>query len=190
MIVSIKQNKFNWTDRFSIHTEGNLSYQIKRRRIRFLRFETILIDSIGNKIFSISSKKKKLFRSYEFQIVSNNGEIVNYFTVSAWNSHDRCVANQHTYDVYGHKGRKYSIFKNDSQVAFFEKSPMSFFEGDTYKLVADDDCELPLLICLVIIHDLKSGNNSGNILTFDFGNVANGSKVFDRNWRPKQIVKV
>jgi hypothetical protein len=56
------------------------------------------------------------------------------------------------YDIYGHRGRKYSIYKNDQQVAWWDKEAVGWFAGDNYKIFANanSDPELLISFCLVI----------------------------------------
>jgi hypothetical protein len=49
------------------------------------------------------------------------------------------------YEIFGHKGRKYSILKN-KQVAYWNKNCVTWFDGDNYRIVADNDCDFELII--------------------------------------------
>jgi hypothetical protein len=86
----------------------------------------------------------------------------------------------------GHIGRKYSVYKNELQVAWWDKEAVSWFDGDNYKILADIDCDLDLIISFCLIVDNFSSNeNDGNTVTYDFGNIGFQAKKFDENWQPK-----
>lgn len=93
---------------------------------------------------------------------------------------------QDLYEIFGHKGRKFSVYKNDKQVAWWDKDAVTWFNGDNYKIIADKDSDYELIIsfCLIIDHT-SSNNNDGNTMTVDFGNIGSTVKQFDPAWQPK-----
>jgi hypothetical protein len=94
--------------------------------------------------------------------------------------------NGDTYDIYGHKGRKFSIYKNNVQIAWWDKNLMALFAGDQYKIIADSDCDKELIVTFCIIIDQFKDDGSKGELNLDFGNVIVPEvKPFDPTWRPK-----
>jgi hypothetical protein len=88
------------------------------------------------------------------------------------------------YDLYGHRGRKYSIYKNDIQVAWWDKNAVSWFSGDNYKITADKDCDVALIIFFCLIIDNFSYHKK-SIFNYSFGNIGFQAKMFDPAWQPK-----
>jgi hypothetical protein len=111
-------------------------------------------------------------------------------TKSVWKNHFQCQYGSENFDIYGHKGRKFSVYKNDRQVAWWDKQAVSWFEGDNYKLIADvdSDYELIMAFCLIIDNHL-SNSNEGNTVTFDLGNIGPQAKAFDSTWLPNYYVE-
>ncbi|MFB0910133.1 MAG: hypothetical protein QMA99_04160, partial [Flavobacterium sp.] len=62
----------------------------------------------------------------------------------------------------------------------------TWFDGDNYRIVADNDCDVELIISFCLINDNKTeSNNSKNALTFDLGNSGPEARKFDNNWKFK-----
>ena len=66
---------------------------------------------------------------------------------------DQCRVGPDLYLIYGHRGRKYSIFKNDIQGAWWDRKAVTWFAGDNYKIIADKDCDIDLIISFCLIVD-------------------------------------
>lgn len=65
---------------------------------------------------------------------------------------------------------------------------VTWFEGDNYKIIADNDCDQEMIIAFCLILDDSRSNQrsySGNMVTFDLGNIGWKLKKFDEEWRPK-----
>jgi hypothetical protein len=94
-----------------------------------------------------------------------------------------CQKGADKYDIYQHKDRKYSIFLNDKQVAFFDKAEISSFGADNYTLIADNDVDIELLLGYLLVLHIINGSSKQSIYSKDIGNVWE-KKPFDSNWIP------
>jgi hypothetical protein len=112
--------------------------------------------------------------------------VLEFRTVSVWKCEYECQVGQDCYHIYGHRGRKYSIYKNDKQIAWWNKNAVSWFAGDNYKIISDADADIDLLIsfCL-IIDNFSSDSGKGNTINIDLGNIGFQARKFDPAWQPK-----
>jgi len=103
------------------------------------------------------------------------------------NQNNSFIINCFLYGVFGHRGRKYSIYKNNKQIAWWDKNKVRWFNGDNYQIIADFDVDRELLIsfCLILDND-RSQNRSENAVTVDYGNIGPQAKKFNPDWRPKR----
>jgi hypothetical protein len=82
-------------------------------------------------------------------------------------------------------GRKYSVYKNDKQIAWWDKQAVSWFNGDNYTIIADSDADYELIIAFCLIIDNQYNNNdNSNTVTFDFGNIGGQVRKFNTDWKP------
>ncbi|NIK92847.1 hypothetical protein GZ212_11845 [Mangrovimonas sp. CR14] len=185
MTIDINQHKIAISDKYNIYVDNELTYKSRTKLFRFFLSEIILSNFQDRQIATIERKFDWLKAKYIF-----SGHDVGdwtFRTIRIWKMHYKCQIGKDSYDIYGHKGRKVSIFKNDQQIAWFDKSAVSWFEGDNYHLIANDNCNPILLTSFVLIWDNFFNNDSENsTVTYDFGNIGPEARKFDRNWRPKK----
>jgi hypothetical protein len=104
--------------------------------------------------------------------------------VNIFKGHWRLIDNNDIYDFYIHKGHRKSLFKNEKQIASFDKKRLSIFEQNCYTTLADNGVDRSLLIAFSILLDIGEDNDSSTF-TFDFGSLTSGVKKVDENWQPR-----
>ena len=80
--------------------------------------------------------------------------------------------------------RFYSIFKNKTQIGWWNKEAVTWFEGDNYSIIANDDVDCDLIISFCLIMDNYASKNHDETVTIDLGNIGFMTKKFDPNWQP------
>lgn len=186
MVIDINQKKIAFGDKYKIFINGEQKYFASTKLISFLP-ELYLFNNQNARARLTMSKKWSWF-SPRYNITLWDNDTIEFNTVSFWKSHYQCQDGADLYEIYGHKGRRHSVYKNDVQVAWWDKEMVSWFEGDNYKIVADDDSNHELIIsfCLVLDNQNSSNKNS-NTVTIDLGNIGPQAKEFDYGWRPKRL---
>lgn len=99
------------------------------------------------------------------------------------NPYYSCSIGADQYEVIPHIGRKHSIFKNQKQIAFFDKTEWANWGADKYIIVADDNCAIELLIGFLLCLHIIDGSNKSSIVSGDIGNHWE-NKAFDTSWVP------
>jgi len=189
MEIDIKQKKISIADKYQIFVDGKQTYTASTKLFRLLS-EIHLLEIGSNNPKYVIKKRWTLFKP-AFDLRWNNN-VFEFRTKNFWKHHYYCKVGQDYYEIFGHRGRKYSIYKNNVQIAYWDKEAITLYKGDTYKIIADDDCNCELLISFCLIIDNKSSNNENNhndalfSTTIDFGNIGLQSKKFDPLWLPKK----
>ncbi|MFD2245873.1 hypothetical protein [Pontibacter ruber] len=88
----------------------------------------------------------------------------------------------HKYDFYRHRGHERSLFKDERQVARYDKRSVNLFENDRAYVIANNDEDELLLLCLFLAYDMGEYNDAE--ISVDLGHIAEGVKKIDHNWRP------
>ena len=134
--------------------------------------------------------KIRLFRPSQLQfILTENCKPKTYEPENIWNLKDRMFKfnyNDSTYVFQEHRGHSCSLFKNEIQVAAFEKRMFNFFEHDVFRIYANNDENPILLSCLALYSDIGSYNN-GNIATLNIGNINGSNPPLAGKWRPTKF---
>ena len=185
MKIELIPKSFSFQNKYDVHVNGSLKYHTIKK---FFTWQAeINVFNINSETPVCTLKRKWKWDDVYYHIIINS-VVYEFVTISIWYSHYACQVNNDKYDIYAHKGRKYSIFKNDNQIASWDKSVIIFADQSDYKLIADDDCDSELLICFCLIIDNSLNTSmSDNMLVFDFGNVGFGCKKYDVEWKPKII---
>jgi len=183
--INIRQKKISYTDEYEISVSGKIEYIVvsealrKTAKINFYNYpEENLILKIEKKNFGIRANylieelnKKQI---YSFEEINNIKLIF------------KCQIDDDYYQLYGHNYNKYSIFKNQKQVAFWEKNNFIFGEQDFYKITANDNENVLILsaFCICIDNGKNNFQNELNIFNFDLGFKGNLVRKFDSEWKP------
>jgi len=129
--------------------------------------------------------RKAAWFAAKYDIKRWDNDPIEFRTKSFWKTYYQSECGIDTYDIYGHRKRKYSIYKNNRQIAWWDKDVVSEFKGDNYRIIADKKADYNLLIsfCL-IINDYTSQRVDENYSSFNIGNIGPEEKKFDKNWTP------
>ncbi len=185
MEIDIKQDTLSWGNKFQIFTDGQKSHISTRKFLRMLP-QITLIEANDSKRIKMTINKHFSTLGAKYDITTENNSILQFRTKSVWKRHYQCQYSFDTYDIYGHRGRKYSIFRNDIQVAWWDRNDGTWLPPDNYKIITDSDCDTELIIsfCLVV-DNFSNEDNDGNRGGLGLGYVGREAKKFDRQWRPK-----
>jgi hypothetical protein len=147
-------------------------------------FAEIPINDINTGEAKLTIKKKFFFFKPNYAFYRGN-DILEFINVDFWRGQYQCTDSQNVYDIYANTGLKFSIFKNDAQVAWFTKNSVTIFAGDEYVMSADHDCDVELLcaFCITINHHLFRKNRA--MFNFDLGRPGMVKRQFDSSWQPK-----
>jgi uncharacterized protein YxjI len=185
MEIDITQKKISVGDKYQIFIDGQQAYAASQQLVSLLPEINLFETSAGGRARITINKKFAWFKA-AYDITRWDNNVFQFRTRSIWKVHFQCQSGSDNYDIYGHRGRKYSIFKNNIQVAWWDKKAVSWFAGDNYKIRADNECDIELIVsfCLVI-DNFASNHKGGNTITFDLGNLGLQAKKFDNTWLPK-----
>lgn len=183
MEIDINQQKISIGDKYKIFINGEQTHYASRKLLSLLPVVNLYALTSErprmtiNKLFSVFKAK--------YDITRWDNQVLSFRTQSFWKPQYTCQVGNDSYSVYGHRGRKYSVYKNDQQVAWWDKNAVSWFAGDNYKITADSDADIELLMsfCLVV-DNFASDDHDGNMINIDLGNLFEGRK-FNRDWQPK-----
>jgi uncharacterized protein YxjI len=185
MEIDINQKKISIGDKYQIFTDGQQTHNATRALLQLLPEINLFEISFGDRSRMTINKRLSWFKA-KYDITRWDNNVLKFRTKSYWKLYYQCQCGSDIYDIYGHRGRKYSIYRNAVQVAWWDKKAVTWFAGDNYKIIADKDCDVNLIIsfCL-IIDNFSSDDHDGNTVTYDIGNIGFQAKIFDESWQPK-----
>lgn len=184
MEIDINQNKIAIGDKYKIFIDGKPTHTATSELFKL--FAVVNLFNITGNGHRLTINKRFWWFNAKYEITRHDNTVLVFHTKSFWKNHFQCHYDADLYDIYGHRGRKFSVYKNDKQVAWWNKQKVTWFEGDNYKIIADNNCDYDLIITFCLIIDNYSSNDSSNnTVTIDFGNIGPQARLFDSTWQPK-----
>ncbi len=182
MQIHIQQHKISIGNKYDIKVNGEASFKAESKIFRFLA-EIHLNDITEQDNDAVIKRQFKPFM-VKYVIQSKRYGDLLFDTVSFWRNHYCCVVGMDKYEVFEHRGRKVSIFKNDEQIASFKRKAVSVAMGDDYTVYANDGADSNLLVCFCIICDnFNDAGKDKGIINLNLGNLFQARK-FDESWQP------
>jgi hypothetical protein len=98
-----------------------------------------------------------------------------------------CEGNNEKYVIYSHRGRQFSVFKNEQQIAAFAHQAVTMFNGNVIDIRADDNVDIGLLVSIVLCIEAPQDQNNGQQgVSFDIGKIGPEERPLDPSWQPAQ----
>lgn len=186
MVVQIKQNSVSINDSYTIFVDGALKYIAESKLFKLKTNIGIFQKDAEKSIIEI--RKNSIEKKANYAIVDfRNEKIYEFEDINNIKLKYRCEIKDDFYTINGNPQNKFSIFKNNFQIAYFQKSFSIVGEGNFYELICDDDAEIIILISFVLCIDnnLKNFSINRNPFAIDFGFFGQMLDKFDENWKPK-----
>jgi uncharacterized protein YxjI len=180
MDISIQEKSFSFGVQYTIETPEKTMHADKK--ILSLLTHIELFSASDSLLATISGES--LLRSI-YAIELTDGAAYTFRREKLWKGVFVCEGGGETYHLYTHRGLRYSIFKNDAQIASLQKEHIVIGNGNTYDLRMNPDARLVLLTSMVLCLNTVSGDDDNDsTVTYDFGNFGPEDRAFDESWRP------
>lgn len=182
MIIDINQQKVAIADKYRISINGQEVYRAARKLWRIFAEVDLFYRDEGEPRLTIKKRLSFFKPSY---VIFVGGDAYRFTTRNFWKHVYLCDIGADHYEVYAHRGRKYSIFCNDRQVAWWDKDAVSVLAGDHYVITAADDADAAVLVAFcLIIDNYRSDEHDDKLVNYDVGNLLQAKK-FDPYWQPR-----
>ena len=183
MEIDINQKKISIGDKYKIFIDGQHRHKASSKIFRLL--SEIELYEWDSEFPRMRINKRFNLITAKYDITKDDGSVYEFRTTSFWKGHYQCICGADVYDIYAHRGRKYSVYKNDVQVAWWTKQAVSYFSGDNYKIIADRNSDYNLLISFCLIIDNYRSEGDKKAINIDIGRIGPQARTFDVNWQPK-----
>ena len=185
MEIIINQKSVSLTDEYQIFVENNLNFNVISEPLKTSAKFDVYNSENNKQILKIAKRNFGIRANYLIEDLRNN-QIYSFEEINNIKLHLKCQIGENLFQLYGHNGNKYSIYKNQIQIAFWEKNNLILRENDSYKILANAN-EDPLILsafCICIDNSKNNFQNELSIFNFDIGFKGNLLKKFDENWKP------
>ena len=183
MEVIINQAKVSLHQKYKIIIGSVEKYLATKKLFKLLA--EIELKEVGTEALKFTIKRKWEWFKYSYDISDAQFRVYEFRTISYWKNHYQCIAGAEKYDIYGHKGRKYSVYLNDIMIGYWELGGVTWFEGDTYKLKVNNNVNVELISAFCIVLDDAKHDHKKSTVNFNLGWFGPQVKEFDSTWIEK-----
>jgi uncharacterized protein YxjI len=127
--VTIEQRKFNFRYEYDIYAPDQRYFA--RKRLFSLHDKFQLYKTAGHVVARIESHFFLFRPRYDFHLP--NGKSYRFRCEKLWKRTFVCEGESETFRLYEHKGLKYSVFRNNIQIAAFTKNRLKIGRGTATK---------------------------------------------------------
>jgi uncharacterized protein YxjI len=179
-LIQIHQKKISIGDKYTVSVNGQQVLKCARSLFKLYPLLTVSPIAGGPPVFEIEQRLAVLRPMYVFTFGQNKFELT---TVSWWKRHYRIHMGKDVFDIYGHRGRKVSVFLNGRQVAWFQSAAVTFFSGDEYNIHADSGVSVDWMIAIALFWDSYYNRGNKSMINVNFGSLLQ-AQPFDKTWVP------
>ena len=188
MEIRIHQEIFSLPNsgRYKIFENDKLKFIAKNKLWDFDSTTVFLYDLNEIEILQVS-RNYNWFKSWvipEFFIRYTNFHQIEIKTISIFKRHFQAIDNTDLYDMYEHRGRKLSLFKNDRQIATIKYKGFSVLNENEYLISANDNESVKMLSSFCLMIYIFKNNGKKGIVNFTFGYLGSEKMKFDNEWKP------
>lgn len=185
MEITIKQKKVALTPTYTIENNGNIIYTAKAKILKLMA-QVDVFGPEGDVTPVATIYRRFAWFKARYDIAVPDAVLpLEFTTIAIFRRHYRCISGNDVYDIYGNKRRKFSIYKNDEQIAWWDKKAISVMAGDQYTITANDNCDKLLLTTFCLAMDnFTRAQKQGGLVKYDIGNMGFNTRDFNENWRP------
>ena len=96
-----------------------------------------------------------------------------------------CERGDERYRLIEHHGLRWSIFRDDRQIAAVTRNRLVVGDGNQYSIRMNSDADAAVIACMVIAVNTADGDDDNrNTVTVDFGNIGPEERPVDESWEP------
>jgi uncharacterized protein YxjI len=181
MDVTVQERKVSFSSEYDVTTPTGNYYA---RKAFFALNDSIEVTKEDAAVAAhIQGHFSPLRSKHDFTFT--DGRVFAFECEKMWTQVYSCQGAGETYTLYVHRGLKFSIFKDDRQIAAFTKNLVVLGSGNNYEIHMDSDADALLIICMVITINSADFDDDKETVSIDFGNIGPQGRKFDDSWEPK-----
>jgi hypothetical protein len=182
MDVTIHERTVSFTAEYDINAPGIELYA--RKAIFSLTGKIELSRAESGLVATLEGHFSPIHNRWDFHFA--DGRNYSYSCEKVWKGTYVCEGGAgESYHLYQHHGLRFSVFRDDSQIAAFAKNRLVLGNGNRYDIQMNNDADVSVVVSMILALNTSDGDdNNNNTVTFDFGNVGPEDRKFDESWEP------
>lgn len=174
--ITIQWQMGGWTPGYEISAPSRNYYA--RKKMFFGSGKLNLMTGEDRIVAKLRSRFSPFRGRFNFDLP--DGRIYDFRCVKAWKGVWACEGADERYQLYQHKGRRYSIFQDERQIAAYATEPILMRSREAFDILLNDDANAVVIICMVLAMDGLGANDRFRGAT----NIGPEDREFDERWGP------
>jgi len=181
MFLSIKERAISLRSTYDIVSPDGKTYKGERKL--FSLFPNVkILDAGGQEVLILKGGFALFSQKYDF--IFPDGRVYKYLTESRLKPVYKVEGNGETYRLYRHRGVKFSIFKDETQIAAITKNRLTIGKGNEYQVQMNSDADPLIISAIILAFNSSAEDDKKGALSVDIGYMGMEAKHFDTNWVP------
>lgn len=181
MYATIKEHKFSLRCEYDIASPAESYVAVKALLSLLAKLE--VRNSNEKVVATIHGNFSLFYSNYDF--VLSDGRNFHYACEKFWKGVYSCIGPNASYHLFQHKGVRFSIFQDDTQIAAITRNKFIIGAGHEYEIQMNADADLLVVSCMLLALNTSEDDSSNqNTYTYDFGNIGPEDRKFDESWQP------
>jgi uncharacterized protein YxjI len=181
MDVTIQERKISLTSEYDISTPAGDYYA--RKALMAINDKIQVKSADGSIVANIQGHFSPLRSKHDISMA--DGRVYIFECEKLLTRVFKCEGGGDVFTLYEHRHLKFSVFKNDGQIAAFSKNLMVLGSGNQYQVRMNSNADVLLIVCMVIAINSIEFNDDSETVNFDFGNIGPQGRAFDESWEPQ-----
>jgi uncharacterized protein YxjI len=178
--ATIKEHKFSLRSEYDIASHSQ-TYVAEKAFMSLLAKLEIRTQN-GTVVATIHGNFSLFYANYDFAFT--DGRNFHYECEKLWKGTYSCIGASGSYHLFRHKGVRFSIFKDDTQIAAITRNQLIVGTGHEYEILMNADADLVVISCMILALNTSDDSSDHNTFTYDFGNIGPEDRKFDESWQP------
>jgi hypothetical protein len=180
MQIIINQAKVSLHQKYKVSIGSEEKYIATKKLFRLL--SEIELKYTQSDSVRLTIKRQWEWFKYSYDISESPYSVYEFRTISFWKNHYQCLVGADKYEIFGHKGRKHSVYLNDKMIGYWELGAVTWFEGDVYKIHVNKHVNVELIVAFCILLDDAKQDNKRGTLSLNLGWFGPQAREFDTTW--------
>src|SRR5579872_950318 len=182
MDVTIHERTVSFSAEYDISAPGLKLYA--RKAIFSLTGKIELNHADGAHVAALEGQFSPIHHHWDFYLA--DGRNYSYQCEKVWKGTYVCAGGAgETYHLYQHHGLRFSIFRDEAQIAAFAKNRVVLGNGNRYEIHMSRDADVLVVVSMILaLNTSDDDDDNKNTVTIDFGNIGPEDRKFDESWQP------
>jgi uncharacterized protein YxjI len=179
--ATIKEHKFSLRCEYDIESPTQ-TYVAQKALLSLLAKLDIRTPS-DKVVATIHGNFSLFYANYDFTLA--DGRNFHYACEKLWKGVYSCIGASTSYHLFQHKGVRFSIFEDNTQIAAITRNKFIIGAGHEYEILMNGNADLLVISCMLLALNTSDDDTSDqNSFTYDFGNIGPEDRKFDETWQP------